>query len=55
MITIRGIPGTLLSAMLFLAASSLYAAEMSDDIKALQHEWAVIKYQTSESEQEKRY
>jgi tetratricopeptide (TPR) repeat protein len=28
---------------------------MSDDIKALQHEWAVIKYQTSESEQEKLY
>jgi len=55
MITTRGITGTLLSVLLFLTTTSLYAAGMSDDIKALQHEWAVIKYQTSESEQEKLY
>ncbi len=55
MITIRGITGTLLSALLFLMTANLYAAGMTDDIKALQHEWAVIKYQTSESGQEKLY
>jgi len=55
MITIRGITGSLLSALLFIASANVYAAGMTDDIKALQHEWAVIKYQTSESGQEKLY
>lgn len=55
MTTIHGITGTLLSALLFLTTANLYAAGMTDDIKALQHEWAVIKYQSSESEQEKLY
>ena len=53
--TIRGIAGTMLSVLLFLMTANLYAAGMADDIKALQHEWAVIKYQTGESEQEKLY
>jgi cytochrome c-type biogenesis protein CcmH/NrfG len=55
MITTRGISGILLTALLFLLSTHLYAAVMTDDIRALQQEWARIKYQASESEQEKLY
>jgi cytochrome c-type biogenesis protein CcmH/NrfG len=55
MITTRGISGSLLTALLFLLSTHLYAAVMTDDIRALQQEWARIKYQASESEQEKLY
>jgi tetratricopeptide (TPR) repeat protein len=46
---------SLLATLLFLLTTQTCAADMTDDISQLQHEWAVIKYQTSESEQEKLY
>ena len=55
MTTTRRISGTLLTALLFLLSTHLYAAVMTDDIRDLQQEWARIKYQASESEQEKLY
>ena len=55
MMTTRGMSGTLLTALLLLLCTHLYAAVMTDDITALQQEWARIKYQASESEQEKLY
>lgn len=55
MMTIRGMTGNLLTALLFLLTSQTSAAAMTADISQLQHEWAVIKYQTAESEQEKLY
>jgi len=55
MMTIRGMTGSLLAALLFLLTTQTCAAAMPDDIRQLQHEWAVIKYQTAESEQEKLY
>lgn len=55
MVTSRRISGIFLTALLFLLSTHLYAAVMTDDIMALQQEWARIKYQASESEQEKLY
>jgi tetratricopeptide (TPR) repeat protein len=55
MMTTRGITGIMLTALLFLQSTHLYAAMMTDDIMALQQEWARIKYQASDSEQEKLY
>ncbi|MGD8629407.1 MAG: tetratricopeptide repeat protein [Gammaproteobacteria bacterium] len=52
---IRGMTGGLIAALLFLLTTQTCAAALTDDISQLQHEWAVIKYQTAESEQEKRY
>jgi len=55
MVTIRGLTIALLTALFFLLSTHLYAATLADDIRDLQQEWARIKYQASESEQEKRY
>jgi tetratricopeptide (TPR) repeat protein len=55
MMTIRGMTGNILAALLFLLTSHTCAADMADDIRQLQHEWAVIKYQTAAPEQEKLY
>jgi tetratricopeptide (TPR) repeat protein len=55
MSTIRGISGSLLTALLLLLNTQLYAAVMTDDISSLQQDWARIKYQASESEQDKLY
>jgi tetratricopeptide (TPR) repeat protein len=55
MMTSRGISGSLLTALLLLLSTRLYAAVITDDISELQQEWARIKYQASESEQEKLY
>jgi tetratricopeptide (TPR) repeat protein len=55
MMTYRGLTGTFLSALLYLLSTNLHAAAMANDVMALQQEWARIKYQASESEQEKLY
>lgn len=55
MMTNRGITRSLLAALLFLSGTQLYATGLNDDIRELQQEWAKIKYQASESEQEKLY
>lgn len=55
MAAIRGISVSLLTALIVLLSTPLQAAALEDDIRDLQHEWARIKYQTSESEQEKQY
>lgn len=55
MMTIRGMTGSIVAALLFLLTTQTFAAGMADDIKQLQHEWAVIKYQTAESDQQKLY
>jgi tetratricopeptide (TPR) repeat protein len=55
MMTIRGMTGNLLAVLSFLLTTQTCAAEMTDDIRQLQLEWAVIKYQTAESGQEKLY
>ena len=55
MMSIRGMTGNLIAALLFLLTTQTCAAAMTDDISQLQHEWAIIKYQTAESEQEKQY
>jgi tetratricopeptide (TPR) repeat protein len=47
------------AAVLLAAAASLsmqsLAASTEDSVKALQHEWEVIKYQTPEKQQEKKF
>jgi tetratricopeptide (TPR) repeat protein len=55
MMTVRGISVTMLTTLLFIFSTHLNAAALSDDIRELQQEWARIKYQASESEQEKLY
>jgi len=55
MLTTRGKSATLLAALLFLMSTLLHAATLADDIRDLQQEWARIKYQASESDQEKLY
>jgi tetratricopeptide (TPR) repeat protein len=55
MITVRDISVTLLTTLLFIFSGHLGATPLSDDISQLQQEWARIKYQASESEQEKLY
>ena len=55
MLTIRGLSVSLLTALVLLASIPLHAAALMDDIHELQQEWARIKYQSSESEQEKQY
>lgn len=55
MITARGITVGLLTALLFIFTTHLQATTLADDISDLQHEWARIKYQAGESEQEKLY
>jgi tetratricopeptide (TPR) repeat protein len=55
MMNIHAMQASLLATLLFLLTTQTCAADMTDDISQLQHEWAVIKYQTSESEQEKLY
>jgi tetratricopeptide (TPR) repeat protein len=51
----RVISGSLLTALLLLLNTQLLASVMDDDIAYLQHEWARIKYQTSDSVQEKLF
>lgn len=53
--TTRQITVTTLTAMIFLFTTHLHATPLTDDISSLQQEWARIKYQASESEQEKLY
>jgi len=55
MVTNHGISVSVLAALLFLLSTRLSAATLADDISDLQHEWARIKYQASESEQETLY
>jgi len=55
MLTNSGISATLLAALLFLLSTLLHAATLADDIRDLQQEWARIKYQAGESEQQKLY
>ena len=55
MVCVRELSVSLLVALLLLLSTSLHAAGMMDDIRELQQEWARIKYQTSESEQEKQF
>jgi len=52
---IHRISGILTATVLLLASNSIFAAQLDEEIKTLQQEWAVIKYQTPESEQAKRY
>ncbi|HYQ72559.1 MAG TPA: tetratricopeptide repeat protein [Gammaproteobacteria bacterium] len=53
--TVRELSVSLLTAMVLLASSPLQATALMDDIGELQQEWARIKYQSSESEQESQY
>ena len=41
--------------IILLLSSSFVFAEISDEVKQLQYEWAEIKYSTPEKEQEKKY
>jgi len=55
MVNNRGLSAALLTALFFLLSNTLHAATLADNIRDLQAEWARIKYQASESEQEKLY
>jgi len=55
MVNNRGLSAALLTALFFLLSNTLQAATLADNIRDLQAEWARIKYQASESEQEKLY
>jgi len=55
MVPVHGMTASLLAAVLLLLSNHLYATTLTDDIRDIQHEWARIKYQAGESEQEKLY
>ncbi len=47
--------GIVLTALLLMSVTPVSADELANDIARLQHEWASIKYQSSEGAQEKQF